>query len=364
MSKHQPKDYTKVTTQDYNYNSLPDVIITDVVDLDKNGREVSHSTEYDYTADGGSSHHLYLAEYEYDKKGRVTKSTESWDDDAGGEFETVFTTENTFKKDLLVKTVRLEDYSNDGVIEANTTTTNTYNKKGQIQQILREYDGWNDGTVEGSELISYEYDNRSRLIKETYDNDNDGDADQTVTYTYKGGKSGDYTKVTSDDYTDDGIPESIVTQEYSLDKKGRPVSVTSTYDMDANGIPERGYIDQYTYDKQGRVTQYVLTSEEDGNIQYVSTTNTTYGKDGVTKIDTTVDYPGGGADYRHTVDNFYDRGLIQKSTVTWDSDLDGTADEVDTTTYTYSGRDLVREELDNFTDGQIEQVITYDYLTA
>lgn len=276
MSSHnRQKSYTKVTTTDYDHNGVPDYIITEDFIYDKKGQLLSLKTDYDFTPDGGSVHWSYLTQYEYDNKGRVTKITDSSDDDAGGTPEFIRTTENTYQKDNLVTSVVKDDYGADGAIDTVSTTTNTY-KKGLITQSLTEYDYGGDGSVEQSSLITYEYDGK-RLVKETTDTNNNGIPETIITYTPTSKNTKSYDKITAIDYDQNGTIDQSNTEKFSYDKKGLLKSLTTLADYNGNGSIEWGDSYEYTYDKQGRVTKLVQTADEfwDGSPDWVVTSNTT-----------------------------------------------------------------------------------------
>lgn len=364
MSSHnRQKSHTKVTTTDYDHNGVPDYIITEDFIYDKEGQLLSLKTDYDFTPDGGSVHWSYLTQYEYDNKSRVTKIIESSDDDAGGTPEFIRTTENTYQKDNLVTSVVKDDYGADGAIDTVSTTTSTY-KKGLITQSLTGYDYGGDGSVEQSSLITYEYDGK-RLVKESTDTDNNGIPETIITYTPTSKNTKSYDKVITNDGDADGIPESIITEKYLLDRKGNLTSLTTLSDYDANGSIDYGTSTEYTRDKQGRITKEVYTADEfwDGTPDYVQTLNTTYGKDGVSRTEFIMDYNGGN-DYRWVIDNTYNKGLLKSAVTSWDFDQNGAIDQTDTVSYFYEGKNLIREEQDYYTDGTVEAVISYDYLTA
>jgi YD repeat-containing protein len=162
-----------------------------------------------------------------------------------------------------------------------STTTLTYDQRGNLVQRLIEADWDADGTVDGATTYTRTYKWRDNLLLE----------------------------VRTDDAGLDGTPDFTLTTRYTVDGRGNAIVTVVEIDWDGDGIVDEASTQTSTFNKRGQITSSIAESRDGEGLLY-GTTKTTYSYDA--------------------------HGNVIQIVREHDLDGDETPPEVDTTTYTYT----------------------------
>ena len=213
----------------------------------------------------------------------------------------------------------------DGTVGSIVTTTNRYDDRGNLVQIVTHWDLDANGTVDQVYMDARTYDKQGNpllTVAET-DFDANGTADELTTITYTNLNHNQTSEFISVDRGADGTVDLTATRTRTFDNRGNLVQQVTEYD--SNGIVDHRSVETWTYDYRNNQMIYLSGA-----------TKTTY------------------------VLNH--RGDRISSIREWDLDGDGVAETTQTTTYSFDKfGNLVRwrsEFLMPTPDGVIKSMIT------
>lgn len=175
----------RTNRQDYDMDGDQDYIFETTTVSDRKGNVLSIQEKGDYSPDGadGVWDWISLTENEYDRRGNMTRTEYKSDWQADGIWDSVNVTEWTYQGDKVLTEVATADYENDGQLEYVITTTNDYNRRGDLVERQMAYDWNGDGTNDQVDLYKYFYEG-GQLAQETIDYYSDGVIESTTDYAY------------------------------------------------------------------------------------------------------------------------------------------------------------------------------------
>ena len=220
------------------------------------------------------------------KKHVLTESVAEQDFGANGSIDQTATTTNTYNKHGdLIQTVTVIT----GTFLQTSTTTFTNNKHGNPLTAMLEVDTGSDGSIDLTSTTSFIYDKKLRIgFDQIVDNDGDSNPDiiRHQTTTYDGNDNPILTVTESDTDADgnlDGNPDQILTVQNTFSSDDRLLTNVTTFDQNADGDADDPGDSVNTrvniFDSQGNVAAFITTidSQNDGVIDAISDTTLTYG---------------------------------------------------------------------------------------
>jgi len=289
--------------------------------------------------------------------------------DDGPDGTSDFITVYTYDADGLLDTVSVDE-DGDGLLDRIYSYTWTADEQEATIGYDLDADGVDDYTVEyyydgdGNEIrakvllgtttievYDYTYDADGNMLSSEVDSDGDGTADSRVTYTYDANGN-----LISEETDSDGNYLADEIKTYTYDADDNLIEVQT--DSDADGTTDATA--WYTYDSVGNLDRIAFDQDGDGFL--VS------GDDYCMLYDWSVDgSEESRVDYDADCDDVSDAVYLERTydadgnrlTSRWDSDVDGSVDQIYTYTYDADGN-MTQSTEDTDGDGYSDYIRTYD----
>ncbi len=169
---------------------------------------------------------------EWNASGHQTLEIDKTDRNADGHWERVFNTQNQYNASgqllRMVHTDTFQGLPSSEALILTKTIQFSYNESGQIQTYEEYVDNTTDGTIDASEVMSYEYDEVGKQIR----------------------------KVIVDDDNNDGTPERITTNLTTYNEQGQSTHYRQETDTNGDGVIDKVTESQYIYDNNGRTLEH------------------------------------------------------------------------------------------------------------
>jgi hypothetical protein len=268
--------------------------------FDAHGNEVRRVETEDGGVDG-SVDSEFITESTFDRFGRILTRTSTIDIGVDGVLESIERHLNTLdpRGNLLEQRIEV-DLDADGSINGRYVTTNTYDAGDHrlTSSYVRDLDGNGEPESRTAQTWTYDAAGRQATFNEDYDDDGDGDFEQgrrsTMTYDAAGnlvrvvsrddsnffGSLFTY-EVTTDstfdrdrrlmssiqnyDFAADGTVESRISEAYTRDPNGFPLTWESRNDFAADGIADQSTVVVFTNTPEGAQQSFLADSDYDGD---------------------------------------------------------------------------------------------------
>jgi hypothetical protein len=351
------KVITQVTEGDYNVDGIPEFVRITTTTYDRRGNLLSTTNEWqgsltsrttttntydqhrnlitaesesDFNGDG-TIDRLSIIKSTYDAQGRLLTQLIS----LGDQFVPLRT--NTYdKKGNLLKTEGPDLYPTGVPGDARLVITNTYDRRGRLVLRLFQLDS---ASRSRSNTTEYGYDVHGNLLTQVIKGDIEVDARSFVPGTLTSTQS----------YDQHGNLLTSVTDAVFDNRSGYRSSTTNRYDQHGNLLqsvtvftgegPPYVSTRTYTYDPQGNLLTQVEEFDQggDGIVEQFLTSTNSYEQHRHVLNNVLERGSAGSVRSYTTTTNTYDRqGHLLTSVAETDNNIDGTPDQVETTTITYS----------------------------
>jgi len=154
-----------------------------------------------------------------------------------------------------------------GALVSRLTTTNTYDRAGNLVRTVTMWDWNGDANVDESDTTTWVYGNGGRLLFSTQEIDfgNDGTIDWRAVTTTTNVLPNETVEFTSVDWNADGIVDYIATTTTTFDKQNNPLLMAQENDFGADGTVDERIVTSWEYDYQRNQTVIHSESDFDGD---------------------------------------------------------------------------------------------------
>jgi hypothetical protein len=257
----------------------------------------------------------------------------------------------SFVRDAMGRITRrreLQDMNQDGEVDRDHTTINTYDVHGNLTRAVEWEDADADGGLDSEQIGMSTFDTYGRLLQTIYtlDYDYDGHLDSRETHTYtRDGRGNPVRLLTEVDLEADGSINGRYVSDSTWDASDR--QLTSGYDRDfeADGHVDSSRRATSTYGASEQPATFTEQYDGDGDGVYEQVLHADYSYDGAGNLSRFVGnyeshYDGWDDAYRYMVEMTYDRDQRPLTrTLSYDFENDGTMNirDVETNTYDTQG---------------------------
>jgi hypothetical protein len=237
--------------------------------VDRFGRILNSTSTIDSDFDGvldSIERHVYTR----DARGNALELRIEVDLDADGSIDGRYVTINTYDAgDRLLTSLYERDLDGNGEPESRIAQASTYDAAGRAATFTEEYDFDGDGEFEQSRHVSSSYDAAGNLARTVSRDDSSffGDVftyEVTTEFTY----DRDRRFMSSNqhyDFESDGTIESRITEAYTRDPNGFPLTWESLNDIGADGTVDQSTVVSFAYTPEGAQQSFVADSDYDGD---------------------------------------------------------------------------------------------------